>query len=31
MDTDSLYFGLSANKIDDVIKPNLKSELVSMG
>ena len=26
MDTDSLYFGLSANKIDDVINPNLKSE-----
>ena len=26
MDTDSLYFGLSANKIDDVIKLNLKSE-----
>ena len=26
MDTDSLFFGLSATKIDDVIKPNLKSE-----
>ena len=26
MDTDSLYFALSADKLEDVIKPNLKVE-----
>jgi len=26
MDTDSLYFALSANKIDDVVKPELTAE-----
>ena len=26
MDTDSLYFGLGADKLEDVIKPDFKSE-----
>ena len=26
MDTDSLYFALSANKLDDVVKPELAAE-----
>jgi len=26
MDTDSLYFALSANKLDDVVKPELTAE-----